>query len=280
MRYSMTLLYMFSGLLGLYLVILAVVYLNQSRMVYFPDAGIVADPGDIGLDYRDVFLDTGDGVRIHGWFVPAGPDAPVMLYLHGNGGNISHRLESIAGFHEMGLAMFIIDYRGYGRSNGKPDEAGTYADAEAAWRYLVEKEGIPAGELIIFGRSLGSGVAVDLAARHAPRALIVHSGFPALTDVGQRAYPWLPVKLLSRIRYDSGSRITQITCPKLFIHSLEDDIVPYEMGRRLFDLAPEPKTFLDTGGTHNVVFLGSKASGDAVARFISDIAGSSRSGDR
>jgi len=267
----MTPLYVLAGVLALYLVILLVVYLNQARLVYFPDSAMVATPADIGLEYRDVFVHTEDQVRIHGWFVPAGPDAPVILYLHGNAGNISGRLESIEGFHAMGLSIFIIDYRGYGRSDGEPGEEGTYADAEAAWRHLVEKEGVPAEGLIIFGRSLGSGVAVELASRHTPRALIVHSGFTGLADVGQHAYRWLPVKLLSRIRYDSASRISRITCPKLFIHSHADDVVPYALGRRLFDLAPEPKVFLDVPGAHGAPFLGSSESADAVARFLSTL---------
>ncbi len=148
-----------------YGLIIVVVYLMQSRMLYLPNVSgreLVMTPSDVGMDYEDVSIETADGVTLHGWFV-GGPSAQVLLFFHGNAGNISHRLDSIRQFHNLGLSVFIIDYRGYGQSSGKTTERGIYRDANAAWRYLTEDRGVPASNIVIFGRSLGASVAAHLA---------------------------------------------------------------------------------------------------------------------
>jgi fermentation-respiration switch protein FrsA (DUF1100 family) len=246
---------LFAYLLGAYVVVCLLAFVLQRRLVYFPDAVLAATPESIGLEWESVLLETDDGVRVHGWYVPAEAGRPVLLFCHGNAGNISHRLESIRLFHDLGLSVFIFDYRGYGRSEGTPSEGGTYRDAHAAWRYLREEKGYPPNRIILFGRSLGSAVAIELASHEAPGGLIAEGSFPSAVDIGTRAYWWLPVRLLARIRYDSRAKISRIACPKLFIHSAQDEIVPIGLGRKLYDLAAEPKSFLEIQGTHNEIFI-------------------------
>ncbi len=246
-------------LAGVYVLVCLVAFVFQKRLVFFPDPTIVANPKQAGMSYRDVFIDTKDGLRLHGWFVPSVESDLVLLFFHGNAGNISHRLESIRIFHDLGLSVFIIDYRGFGRSDGSVGEAGTYEDARAAYRFLVEKENIVPENIVFFGRSLGGAVAVDLATEFLPRGLILESCFPSLADVGARAYPLLPVRQLIRIRYDSTDRISRVECPTLVIHSREDEIVPFELGKRLYDLAPGPKQLLEIRGGHNGGFVESGA---------------------
>ena len=210
---------------------------------------------------------------------PAGPEdpyavalggaAPVVLFCHGNAGNISHRLESIALFHRLGLSVLIFDYRGYGDSEGKPDEQGTYRDARAAWRHLRELRGVAGDDIILFGRSLGAAVAAWLAARERPRAVILESAFTSAASLGAEHYPWLPVDLLLRHRYDTLARVSEIRAPLLVVHSRDDEIVPFHHGRALFDAAAEPKRLLEIRGGHNDGFLASGAVyRDALAAFL------------
>lgn len=238
---------------GGYLVLVAFVYLTQAGMLYLPDLpgrALEATPHDIGLDYEDVTLETSDGVRLHGWFVP-GASTRVLLFFHGNAGNISHRLHSIRDFHDLGLAVFIIDYRGYGASDGKPGEQGLYRDAEAAWQHLVAERGIGADQIILFGRSLGGSVASMLAAKQEPLALIVESSFTSVPDIGQDAYPWLPVRWLARFRHATREHVASVRCPVLVVHSRDDEIIPLHHGEAIFAAAPEPKVFLEIRGGHN-----------------------------
>lgn len=228
-------------------------YLMQGRMLYLPDAvgrDLVATPADAGMDYREVSIRAADGVALHGWFIP-GASSRVLLFFHGNAGNISHRLDSIRQFHDLGLSVLIIDYRGYGRSEGRPSEAGLNRDAEAAWDYLAEEVGVAPGDIIVFGRSLGASVAARLAARREPGALIVASAFTSVPDVAAEIYPWLPVRMLSRVSHATRDDVARVRCPVLVIHSREDEIIPFHHGRAVFEAAPEPKSFVELGGTHN-----------------------------
>jgi fermentation-respiration switch protein FrsA (DUF1100 family) len=247
------------ALLGAYVLACVLVFVFQTRLVFFPDRRLVASPKHIGLDYESVFFETEDGVRLHGWFVPAEDAADVLLFFHGNAGNISHRLDSIRIFHDLGLSVFIIDYRGYGASEGRLGESGTYRDARGAFRYLTEERRVAPSNIIYFGRSLGAAVAIELATEHNPKALIAESLFTSIPDVGRRVYPWLPVRLLARVHYDSLARVADISCPKLFIHSHEDELLPIELAERLFAAAADPKTFLRIRGDHNSGFITSGA---------------------
>ena len=244
-------------------------YINQSKYVYFPYRKLEATPQDAGLVYEDVHLTTSDNIGIHGWFLPHENPRATMLFLHGNGGNISHRLEKLAMYHQMGLAVLIIDYRGYGLSQDSPSEQGTYLDAEAAWKYLSGNKSLPADKIIIYGESLGGAVATWLALQHQPGALILESAFTSVMDMGKHYYPWLPIRWISRIRYPTLDRIKQVHVPLLIIHSPMDDIVPYAQGQELFAAANEPKSFLEITGDHNGGFFESgKLYSDGLDRFI------------
>lgn len=232
-------------------------YLFQSRMVYYPEIGreMVATPRQAGLDYEDVKLLTADGIALHGWFVPSSQSRGTVLFLHGNAGNISHRLDSLLMFHRLGYSTLIIDYRGYGNSAGKPSEQGTYQDAEAAWRHLTETRKIPSDTIVLFGESLGGAVAAWLATRHRPEALVISSGFTSVPDLAAKFYPFLPVRWLSRFDYDTRAYLRTVEAPVFIAHSPEDEIIPYRHGRALYDAAKAPKQFLELSGGHNEGFI-------------------------
>ena len=229
----------------------------QSNLVFYPeiDREVAATPALAKLQYEDIHLKTADGIDLHGWYVPAPQQRGTVLFLHGNAGNISHRLDSIEMFYRLGYSTLIFDYRGYGNSGGKPTEQGTYRDAEAAWRYLTEQRHIPECRIVLFGESMGGAVAAWMAARQNPAALVISSGFTSVPDLGQQLYPYLPVRLLARIRYDTRESLRSVTAPVLIAHSKADDIIPYEHGRALFAAANPPKQFLDLAGGHNDGFI-------------------------
>lgn len=240
-----------------YAVLVLVVYLMQARMLYLPDVpgrSLDRTPADIGADYRDVSIRTSDGVRLHGWFLPGDSDR-VLLFFHGNAGNISHRLESLRQFLQLGLSVLIIDYRGYGRSEGRTTEQGIYRDAEAAWQYLVDDNDTPEGRIVLFGRSMGASAAAYLASRHRPQALVIESSFTSVPDIAGEYYPWLPVRWLSRIQHSAEDFVRQAECPVLVVHSRDDEIVPFRHGEAIFAAAGGPKAFLEIRGTHNDAFL-------------------------
>jgi len=239
-----------------YAVVLLLVFLFQSRLVYFPEVGraLVATPRAAGLDFEEVRL-TADDATLYGWWVPANAARGAVLVLHGNAGNISHRLEYLTMFNRLGYATLIVDYRGYGRSSGTPSEDGTYRDGEAAWRHLTEIRKFAPRDIVVFGESLGGGVATWLALQHPPRALVLASTFTSAPDLGAQVYPWLPVRWLARIEYGNRARIGQIAAPVLIAHSKGDDIVPFSHGQALFDAAREPRQFLELRGGHNDGFI-------------------------
>jgi fermentation-respiration switch protein FrsA (DUF1100 family) len=242
-------------LLVFYLAFLITIYFIQDRMLYFPEREIRHTPKDIGLDYEDIYISTKDKISVSAWYIPAENEKGVLLFCHGNAGNISHRLESISLFHSLSLSVLIFDYRGYGKSEGKTTEKGTYLDAEAAWDYLVNVKGKSPGKIILFGRSLGAAVAADIALKKSPAGLIMESSFLSVPEMGKKYYPWVPVKLLSKFDYSTIDKIHLISCPKLIIHSPDDEIVPFEHGRTLFEKAVQPKEFLQIKGGHNEGFL-------------------------
>ncbi len=236
-------------------------FVSQSRIIHLPDTPtreLTATPRQMGLPYQDADITTADGIRLHGWFVPAEAARGTALFFHGNAGNISHRLDSLLIFHRLGFNTLIVDYRGYGRSEGTPSEEGLYQDGLAALQYLQSEKGIPPHETVYFGRSLGGAVAAWLAARHPPRALVLESSFTSVPDMAAELYPWLPARLLARIRYDTREHLLLVRCPVLIVHSPQDDIIPFDHGRRLYETAQEPKTFLELQGDHNMGFLQSQ----------------------
>ncbi len=226
------------------------VYFFQTRLIYFPSRDIEYKPSDLGMAYEEVTLRTADGLSLGAWYVPAEKPAGTVLFCHGNAGNICDRLADLQILNRMRMNVLIFDYRGFGTSEGSPGEAGTYRDAEAAWQYLTTERGEPPERIVVFGRSLGGAVAVELASRHQPAALMIESTFTRLADVGKMHYPLLPVHLLCRYRYPSIERIGRIECPKLIMHGRDDTLIPIALGRALFDAAAEPKTFIETAGDH------------------------------
>lgn len=257
-----------------YVTFTSVVFLLQSRMIYLPNMpsrAVTATPDQVGLAYEPVTFAAEDGVELDGWFLPAERPRGVLLFFHGNAGNISHRFESLQIFHDLGLSTFIFDYRGYGRSGGKTSEQGTYLDAEAARRYLVVERGIPQQNIVYFGRSLGAAIAAHLAMGQPPKALILESAFTSVPDMGARTYPFLPVRWLARFRYDTREYLTSVSSPVLILHSPQDEIIPFEFGRELFATANQPKRFSELRGGHNDGFLSSgKAYAATIDTFLSD----------
>lgn len=237
--------------------------------VYMPSRILQAKPTDIGLRYEDVTLTTEDLVSLHAWFVPTEKPIATLLFCHGNAGNVSHRLDSIRIFHELSLNVLIFDYRGYGRSNGRASEEGTYLDARAAYAHAKST----AHSVVVFGRSLGGAIAVDLVSRvDDAAALIVESSFTSSVALGKEIYPFLPVSWIATIQYESIRKIPRVCCPVLVIHSRNDDVIPFHHGRGLFDAAPEPKRFLEISGDHNAGFVDSGPTyTDGIREFLRDM---------
>jgi fermentation-respiration switch protein FrsA (DUF1100 family) len=241
-----------------YLGLAALIYFRQSSLVFLPEVDRTsrASPADIGLEFIALKLPTTDGETLDGWYVQAGTTARgLVIFFHGNAGNIGHRLDYLRMFHDLGFATLIIDYRGYGLSSGTPSEGGTYIDAGAAWRHATQTLGFPAARIVLFGESLGGGVAAKLATDERPGALVLASTFTSVPDIGAELYPWLPIRLLSRIRYETLARLQQVACPLLVIHSRNDDVIPFPHGRRLYDAARQPKQLLEVDGGHNEGFV-------------------------
>ena len=228
----------------------------ENRMVFAPARAMTAHPGTVGLPYETLGLTTADGVVLRAWWIPAAsPEAPVMLCLHGNGGNLSNRTDKIRIFHDAGAAQLWLDWRGYGESGGVPTEAGLYRDAFAGWTWLNGARAVPASRLVLYGESLGNGPAIELATRVPAAGLIVDSGFTSIPDMGRAVLPWLPARL-AKFSFNNLTRLPRVTIPTLFLHSPQDEVIPYEMARRNFAASgAAKKTFVDLKGSHNDGFL-------------------------
>ncbi len=237
--------------------VLVLVFVFQSHLVFFPGTGreAVLTPQSYGMRFEPLQIRTADGETLDAWWVPAEDARGVVLFFHGNAGNISHRLDYLQMFHRLRYSTLIVDYRGYGRSTGTPSEAGTYRDAEAAWEHLRHARLAQPRDVVIAGESLGGAVATWLAAEVGPRAVVLFSTFTSVTDLGAEVYWFLPVRLLSRIGYDNLENLKRIRAPVFIAHSRDDDIVPYAHGKRLFEAAGEPKAFLEMRGGHNDGFI-------------------------
>ena len=249
----------------------ALLFLFQDSLTYYPQIGqeIYTTPREHGLDYEPLSLATPDGERLDAWFVLAPQSRGVVLFLHGNAGNLSHRMDSIAMFHRLSYSVLILDYRGYGRSTGKPSEAGLYRDAQTAWDYLTRQRGIPPVRIVLFGESLGGAMAAWLAARERPGALVLSSVLISAPALAADLYPWLPTRWLLRMRYDTRAALAEVRCPVLVAHSPDDEIIPFRHGRLLFEAAAEPKVFLSLAGGHNDGFIFMRAEWvDVLAEFL------------
>jgi fermentation-respiration switch protein FrsA (DUF1100 family) len=244
--------------IAILIILFLVVYARwfEISSIYFPYKLVESTPELISLPFEDVYFETSDGVKLNGWFIPAeGPPRATVIFCHGNAGNISHRLELIKMLNGLNLSVFIFDYRGYGRSGGFPSEKGTYLDVLAAYEYVGGRKHVDKEKIIVHGKSLAGAVAIDLAAKVNPRALISESAFTSVGNIGQEIYPFLPMKLITTIKYDNLAKIDKVTIPKLVIHSRDDEIIPFHHGEELFEKAKEPKEFYQMRGSHNEAIL-------------------------
>lgn len=257
---------LYGGLIGF-------LVLNENRLVYFPDRGPVPLPA--GLPVEPVSLLTSDSVRLAAWIVPPERDtARWLLVFHGNAGNLATpgRPEHVLQMRRLGLGVMAVDYRGYGESGGVPSEAGLYVDARAAYDYLVNVRGISAQRIVLYGHSLGSAVAVELATRVRAAGLIVEGAFTSVPDRGAELYRYLPVRWIARNRFPSLERIATVPMPILVIHGRDDTTIPAAHGRRLFQAAPEPKRFLEVAGGHDDAYLvGAQEYEEGIARFLATL---------
>ena len=233
----------------------AILYVMQPKFLYSPVREIACTPGDLGLDYEEVVFKSADCLQLSGWYIPVENSNFTVLFCHGNGGNIYHCLDSINILHDLGLNCFIFDYRGYGNSEGKPSEEGTYLDAQAAYKWLTKEKKVSPDSIIVFGRSLGGSIAALLVSKVRARALVVEGTFTSYVDIGKKFYPYMPVRWFARFSYDTLEYIKNVRCPVMLIYSRNDEVVPFEFGLELYEAAGEPKEFVEIFGSHNDGFL-------------------------
>lgn len=267
---------------------LVLVMAFEDKLIYFPakypvgdwDTEVVsAREGSLWPRVEDCFFQASDGVKLHGWYAtPQRKTAegfePVaakmtLLWFHGNAGNITHRYDMIRLLAELPVDVFIIDYRGYGRSEGQPSEQGLYKDARAAWDYLVNQRSITPQRIVILGKSLGGAPAIDLASQVAPAGLIIQSSFTSISDMASTIIPFFP-SIILRTKMDSVEKVKRVKCRKLFIHSPADEVIPFSLGRKLYEAAPEPKQFYEVANaSHNDTYIrGGKAYLETLRAFI------------
>ena len=265
---------------GLYLCILALLWFFESHLIYFPGGQrtLIAPPARLGIPVERVEIPTEDGVTLVAWVMPAGANSTGLwlLICHGNAGNLSEfdRPVHYAGLRSLGLSLLAFDYRGYGESSGAPSEQGLYRDADGAYRYLRDR-GVPADRIVLFGHSLGSAVAINLAGRVPAAGLIVEGAFTSAVDRGQELYPYVPVRQIARSRFGSLDKVAGIAAPKLFLHASRDEVIPLAHGRRLFEAAREPKTFVELQGGHGDAFdLDSARYFGSIGKFLAQVGGS------
>jgi fermentation-respiration switch protein FrsA (DUF1100 family) len=269
----------FVGLALLYAGVVAGFVLSENSLVFHPEVEkISAPPDSLALDARRVAFRAPDGNPLVAWVIPPpatvpAEKAPWLLYFHGNGGcigNIGYQ-EAWSMLRKLGIGIFPVDYEGYGESGGRPSEKNFYRDADAAYAYLRDSLGVPPSRILIYGFSLGSAVAVDLAARVPAAGLMVEGALLSVADLGAPAYPFLPVRLMVRNRFASVDKIARVDMPKLFIHSIEDEQIPFAHGRKLFELAREPKRFVEVHGGHITAFKVDPEFESGMARFLAGL---------
>lgn len=230
----------------------AFIYFFQDKFVYVPDKQLTITPGNASLKYDDVELTAKDGTLLHAWYVNAENPKGVILFCHGNAGNLSDRVDTVKIFHDLEMDVMIFDYRGYGKSEGSPSEKGTYQDARAAWDYLIRQKEISPDKIIIVGRSMGASVAAELAAEKESAGTVIESAFISIPEIANDLYPFLPlISVFSKIRYPTSDYIKKINSPIMLVHSIDDEIVNIRHGEQNFKDANNPKKFIKLSGSHN-----------------------------
>ena len=245
----------------------------ESRYFFFPRKELASTPADYGVTFEEVWFQSSDAVKLHGWRLPGGGEI-TWIWFHGNGGNISYSLEhAMMVRSRLRINNFLFDYRGYGLSAGKPTERGTYLDARAALDHVLGRPDVDPDKMVYFGSSLGAALAIWLATQHPPYGLIVEGAFSSAQDMAKLAMPWLPVHLLVRHKYNSVPRIANLTCPTLVIHGEHDETVPLEQGRKLYDAASGPKRFYTVpGASHSDTYLaGGEAYYQVIGEFLASL---------
>ncbi len=242
--------------LGMVAALGVLVYLFYPRVenffIFYPQRTLDFHPQTLGLQYKDALFDTEEGKKLHGWYFPLRSEGPVILFCHGNAGNISHRLDNVARLLDKGLRVFLFDYRGYGKSEGSPSEQGIYEDGLAAYEYLVRKEAVSPGEIVLFGRSLGGAVAIEVALRKKVKALIIESTFTSVKDMARSLVLFRPFSRFVPNHYDNLGKVSELRVPVLVVHGDSDELVPFSMGERLYAAAHPPKFFYPVKGAgHN-----------------------------
>jgi hypothetical protein len=245
---------LFLSLLAAALLFFAFVRLLENTSLFFPSREILLTPRSAGIAFEEVTFSSEDGVKLQGWFIPNPSARRNLLYFQGNAGNMSGRIDKIRQFHAMGFNVLMFNYRGYGQSAGRPSEQGVYRDGRAAFDQLASRADVGGMPIVLYGSSIGGAVAIDVATRRKPAALITEATFSSMKDMARRYYPFVPSFMLS-LRFDSDRKVALITCPKLFIHSPQDEIVPFALAQKLFASAAEPKEFLEDQGGHNDNFM-------------------------
>ncbi len=241
-----------------YFIAMVAIYFAQTWFIYapnMPSREMLSTPADINLEYERHTLKTEDNEELIAWYVPAEGADKTVLFFHGNAGNISHRLETIKVFHQLGLNFFMLDYRGFGQSTGSPSEQGTYIDATTAWKFLIEQKNLQAEQIIIVGRSLGGGVATELAKNVNAAMLILDSTFISMPAAAKLHFPFMPTNWIVKHRYENLRKIDQVNMPVVIAHSDKDEVIPYTHAEEIFDAANEPKSFIQLKGGHGNSFL-------------------------
>ncbi|VAX30507.1 hypothetical protein MNBD_NITROSPIRAE01-742 [hydrothermal vent metagenome] len=245
----------------------------SKNFVYYPEKELISSPSNAGLDFKDLSLTTEDGVKINAWYVPYRDSEGVLLWFHGNAGNMGNRVNLLKRLHEeLKINILLVDYRGYGKSEGEISEEGTAKDALAAYDYLLTRRDINLKQIFIFGRSLGSAVAVRLASEVQSAGLILEAPFTSVRDMVSEVLPWLPFKGLISIKYDSLSKIKSVKIPLLIMHGDQDKVIPYKQGEALFAAANTPKTFYTVKGAahNNAHIVGGRDYFEIIAKFIDE----------
>jgi fermentation-respiration switch protein FrsA (DUF1100 family) len=263
---------------ALFLVLSGCLYLFYPKVenffIFYPSKPFDLTPETLRLEYKDIYFTAEDGTQLNGWFFPLGKDDLVVLHFHGNAGNISHRLDLISQFLQRKLQVFIIDYRGFGRSGGSPSEGGLYKDGLAAYDYLVQQEGILPSQIVVHGHSIGAAVAIEVALNRRVKSVILESAFTSTRDMAKTMPLFLPLSLFLPTNYNNLEKISRLRVPMLIVHGDKDEIVPFSMGERLFKAAKEPKFFYRVkGAEHNDAFV---VGGDEYFRVLADFAAKMR----
>ena len=251
----------------------------EKKIIYYPHKYPTGNwnAQSFGIEVEDVFFKSLDGISLHGWYVPTDEPQATLLWFHGNAGNITHRIENILLLKPLKLSIFIFDYRGYGRSRGKPDELGLYKDSLAAYDFLIREKKVAIETLFLFGRSLGGVCAVEVASKRPATGLILESTFTSAQDMVKNMFPILPLGQFIKSRFNAIETIATVRIPKLFLHGTDDEIVPYLLGRRLYNAAPQPKQFYDIQGSrHNDTYImGGEPYIDRIGQFLTETLASS-----